>query len=416
MEQARDQENREQEPMPDDKQVVVRPAAKVYEAYSREIVRRTRDFSGAARKALGPEKRSQQKKFVIAAAILAAILFPVVTWMNYQSANIISTNAIVRSHVTDIGTRLKGIVTDVRYEAGDYVSEGMVLATLEDSHIEAEVMEAGAVLEGLRQQYQVELLEIDFAKKRVDQDLMSAAAKLSAANAETVAARIKAEEAARAAAVRRDLFTASGAISGEIVADAESEQRQAAAMLDASRADLNAGPSERNRAQLEAEAIAIRERRIGILEADIRRAEARLAKAEADLAGATIRAPADGAIIRRIIEPGGSVDAGQSIISMRIGSDIWVEAWIDEKDLADIAAGNSAVVMLQPYPDQEFIGNVTKVGLSTDFEMPDADIPQPRFARMRGTPVVGVRIQLDDPPAELVPGLSATVAIQRAGR
>jgi hypothetical protein len=34
---------------------------------------------------------------------------------------------------------------------------------------------------------------------------------------------------------------------------------------------------------------------------------------------------------------------------------------------------------------------------------------------MRSAPVVGVRIRLDDPPLELLPGLSAIVAIRKAG-
>jgi hypothetical protein len=40
-------------------------------------------------------------------------------------------------------------------------------------------------------------------------------------------------------------------------------------------------------------------------------------------------------------------------------------------------------------------------------------MPHPRFARMRAAPVIGVRIRLDEPPPNLVPGLSAMVAIKK---
>ncbi len=395
--------------------VILRTVINARGTYSKDIAKQIKNFSGTARLAFQPDNRQHLKRYGIAALIAGCILIPVITWINYQAKHVVSTNAIVRGHVSEIGSRLTGIVTDVDFEVGDRVSAGDLLAQLEDSHIQAEALEASAVLDGLQRQYEIELLEIEHERKQIDEQLSSASAKLSAADAESTAARIRAEEAARSAEVRRELFIENGAISGEIVKDAVSEQQQAAALLQASVADRRAAASERNKSRLAIDAVGIRERKIGILEAEIRQAQARLAKAEADLAGTGIRAPADGAIIRRIVEPGGSVDAGQSIISMRIGSDVWVEAWIDEKDLADVDIGNSTTVMLQSFPDDELTGKVTKVGISTDFEMPESDIPQPRFARMRGTPVVGVRIQLDDPPEKLVPGLSATVAIRRTG-
>ena len=395
------------------KSITLRPEPGTIDSYSRNLVKQVSVWSGNARMALNPENRDQYKKYGIAAFIAACILAPIVSWTSYQSSHIVSTNAVVRGHVTEIGTRLKGIVTEVEYRAGDRVTAGATLAKLEDSHIRAEALEAQAVLAGLEQQFEVELLEIELEKKQIDEQLTTAKAKLSAAEAEAIAARVRAREAERAATVRRELFAESGAISGEAVQDAESERREAAALLQASVADQSVAASERNKTALALDAVSIRERRIGILEAEIQQAQARVKKIEADLAGANIRAPSNGAILRRIVEPGGSVDAGQPIITMQIGSDVWIEAWIDEKDLPDIAIGSPTTVTLQSFPDQEFAGKVTSVGLSTDFEIPDLDIPQPRFARMRGTPVVGVRIQLDNPPTQLVPGLSATVAILR---
>lgn len=87
---------------------------------------------------------------------------------------------------------------------------------------------------------------------------------------------------------------------------------------------------------------------------------------------------------------------------------------MNEDDIGEVKPGSEVVVTLPSIPDREFTGVVDKVGLATDFEMPASEVPQPRFARMRGSPVVGVRVKLKEPPRQLVPGLSAVVAIARS--
>ena len=166
--------------------------------------------------------------------------------------------------------------------------------------------------------------------------------------------------------------------------------------------------------RLAGDALSIQERKVGVLESDLLRAKARLTRAQADLDGALIRAPENGAIVRRIVQPGGSVEAGQPIIVMRLGEDVWVEAWVDEDDIGSVALGGVATVTFHSLSGRKFTGVVDKIGLTTDLEVPDADVPKPRSSRMRSAPVVGVRIRLEEPPLELVPGLSAVVAIRKA--
>lgn len=99
------------------------------------------------------------------------------------------------------------------------------------------------------------------------------------------------------------------------------------------------------------------------------------------------------------------------VILMSIGDDIWIEAWIDEDQIHHVKIGNPAVVTLPSYPGQEFDGVVDAIGVATDFEQPVDAVPQPRATRMKGAPVISVRVRLDSPPVSLLPGLSATVAI-----
>ena len=127
-------------------------------------------------------------------------------------------------------------------------------------------------------------------------------------------------------------------------------RRTAEALYKATQAERAAAASAQDKARLADGALAIRERSIGVLEAKLLQAQARLSKTQAELEGATIRAPEDGAIVRRIVQAGGSVKVGQPIISMWLGNDIWIEAWIDEDDIADVKIGNSATVTLHSFP------------------------------------------------------------------
>jgi membrane fusion protein (multidrug efflux system) len=348
-------------------------------------------------------------------ALLLVLAVPVFFWVRYQSQNVTSKNAAVRGHLAEIGTRLSGVVTKVEVDVGDRVKAGQVLVRLEDRHLRAEVDEARAVFEALKRTIDVEHMNVSHERRRIAQQQQEAAAKVKAADAQAAAAQIQMEEARREYALRESLFSRDGIVSGEDVRNAETRQRTTEAKLDEAQANSAAAKSQGQTVRLAGDAIDIQERKVGVLDAELQRAQARLDRAQADLDDTVLRAPEDGAIVRRIVQPGGSVEAGQPIISMWLGKDVWIEAWIDEDDIAWVGLGSVATVRFHSFPGREFRGVVDKVGLSTDLELPDSAVPQPRSSRMRSAPVVGVRIRLDDPPLELLPGLSAIVAIRKAG-
>jgi ABC exporter DevB family membrane fusion protein len=354
-------------------------------------------------------------RWALLAAFVLAVALPLTFWAQYQSQHVTSKNAAVRGHLAEIGSRLNGIVSSVEVDVGDRVAKGDVLVKLEARHLVAEVQEARAEVAGLERSIEVERLQIELSRQEMGQEEQEAIARVNQARAQVEAARIAVEDADRAYELRHDLFERDGAVSSEALREAESGRRKAQARLDEAQANLEARISAEKGVLLTGGSLFIREQNVGVMEADLMRAEAKLARAEAELEGATIRAPEDGAILRRIIQPGGSVEGGQPIMSMWLGEEMWVEAWVEEEDIGHVRVGGKVTVTLQSFPGREFTGVVDKIGLATDLEMPDSEVPQPRGTRMKGAPVVGVRILLDDPPSELLPGLSAVVAIDKEG-
>ena len=345
---------------------------------------------------------------------LICVALPIGLW-SYRQVNFVTTkNAAVRGHLSEIGARLDGIVASVTVEGGDRVEAGQVLATLYDRHLLADVAEARAELASLKQTIALEQVALELKQSEILRLELDAEAQIATAQAKAEAAKYEAE-AARVKSEALESVEAVGAAASRIeVRSAQAEAEGAKALFEGAKADVVvATRSAEHSVRLARDDVTIRKQQIGVLEANLEAAQARLLRAEADVAGASILAPEDGAIVRRLIQPGASVKIGQPMISIWLGETTWVEAWIDETDIDFIAIGSKATVTLRAYPGRSFVGTVEKIGLATDLEIPDFDVPQPRNSRMSGAPVVSIRVRLLDPPENLVPGLSAVVAVRK---
>ncbi|MEO5616600.1 MAG: efflux RND transporter periplasmic adaptor subunit [Candidatus Eisenbacteria bacterium] len=300
--------------------------------------------------------------WLIALAIGGIAVVPIKMWSGYSSAFVTSRNATVKGSITHVGSQIDGVLASVEVEAGQRVEPGQVLARFGDSQLQASIL-----------RYESRVRE---AKARS----ASAWTRIEAAQTQAIEARVRYEQ--------RLPLAKSGAISRDEMRTAETRLQTAEAMERTSIADHDASGAE------------------------VSTAEAELALARANLGATVIRAPAEGRVLRRISEPGTSVVVGQPVIDLLIGSEVWVEAWIDQANLSKVAVGNDVKVTVTSAPGREFLGKVESIGVSTDYEMPEAAVPQSRRERMRMTPVVPVRVRLAEYEG-LLPGLSATVAIQR---
>jgi multidrug resistance efflux pump len=159
--------------------------------------------------------------------------------------------------------------------------------------------------------------------------------------------------------------------------------------------------------------ITIRKQRSGILSSEINAAKAKLSRVQADLDSAVIKAPFDGMIIRWLINTGGSVRVGAPMVNMVIGTDRWVEAWIDEDELDYVHIGSRAMVSFPSLPGKQFDGVIERIGVTTDLEEPVVAVPEPRTTRIRSAPIISVIVRLSKPPIALLPGVSALVDINR---
>jgi multidrug resistance efflux pump len=363
----------------------------------------------AGRDRKGPSRRSLMATLGIAGAL--AVLLPIVLWVNYRLTHVISRNAQVKGYITHVGAQLDGVVASVEVENGQRVRAGQILARFEDLQLQANVQRAQSRVSKATRELEVERLAIEQEGRRLSGKVTETQARADAARAQLEAARSQADDAEAKLELRKTLAK-DGMIAPEELRGAETARRTANALAQTAQADRSAAEATRNLAVVEAEGLEVRRRHVYVLQAEISALQAELSFAEAELKAAVIRAPADGWVVRRIAEAGAAVVVGQPVAALWIGSDVWVEAWVTEDELANVAAGNPVRVSVKPFPQKVFRGVVESVGRSTDYELPDAAVPEPRTTRMRTAPVVCVRVKLDQPDG-LFPGLSAVVGIRK---
>jgi RND family efflux transporter MFP subunit len=129
-------------------------------------------------------------------------------------------------------------------------------------------------------------------------------------------------------------------------------------------------------------------------------ARAALEAAEFNLRRATVVAPDDGWVDRRLAEPGEVVAAGRPVLHVSGGGrGFVVRAELPDRDVLGLAAGAGATVRLDARPGQPIPGTVTEIARSAS----------------RGTGTYAVEIRLDPAraPRDLLAGLTAKVEIER---
>jgi HlyD family secretion protein len=135
--------------------------------------------------------------------------------------------------------------------------------------------------------------------------------------------------------------------------------------------------------------------------AQMRQTEAALERARVNLRYSVIRSPIDGIVVSRDVDVGQTVAASlQAPQLFAIANDLGrmqVEASVDEADIGQIAAGQTATFTVDAYPEEDFEGEVTQVRLSP--------------ITLQNVVTYTVIIEVPNPAHKLRPGMTATASI-----
>jgi HlyD family secretion protein len=220
------------------------------------------------------------------------------------TVTVTATGTLEPTNQVDVGIEVSGTIKTVEVDYNDRVKVGQVLARLDTSKLEAQVLQSTAALESAR--------------------------------AKVLQTRATAQEAAIQLARLTQVWESTG---GESPAQHD---------LDVARAAL-----ERARAD-EASANAV-----------VSQAQATLDANRTDLAKAVIRSPINGVVLRRSVEPGQTVAATlQAPVLFTLAEDLTqmeLQVDVDEADVGQVRQGQQATFTVDAYPDRTFPARITLV-------------------------------------------------------
>jgi len=134
-----------------------------------------------------------------------------------------------------------------------------------------------------------------------------------------------------------------------------------------------------------------------------------LGTAQYNLSRATLTAPIDGTILELSHKVGERIrgsDFSEDVVLLMGGlSDMEVKAEVGEHEVVGIHVGDEASIDIDALPDAQFKGHVVAVGKNAQIKNPGTDAEVTVFY---------VRVGLDDPPHDALPGMSAAVSISTA--
>jgi len=265
---------------------------------------------------------------------------------------LVATSGTVRALGTvEIGSQLSGNIGEVNVDFSSQVKKGEVLARIEPSTFESRVREEEAGL---------------------------AIAKANLALQEATVERAKAN--LRKSEI--DLHRAEELVRKGVGAQAP---------LDAAIAAHESAKAE----------LAIAEAQVENAKATVEQRQATLDNARIDLERTYIRAPIDGVVIERTVEPGQTVAASMTAPKLfTIAQDlsqVQIEAQVDEADIGQITSDNAVSFTVDAYPDVTFKGKVEQIRLAP--------------TTLNNVVTYTVVIAADNPFGRLLPGMTANVEI-----
>ena len=220
------------------------------------------------------------------------------------TVTVTATGTLKPTKQVDVGSELSGILETVDVQYNEHVKEGQVLATLDGSRYEAQVMQSKASMESAQA------------------DVMNA------------------EATEKEAQIKLDRLKEVWELSGKQVP---------------SKTELDAAEAALQRAHAS----------LATAKARVSQAKATLEENHTNISKLIIRSPIDGIVLNRAFEPGQMVQASfQGVTLFTLAEDLSkmeLHVDVDEADVGNVRTGQEATFTVAGYPNRTFNANITQV-------------------------------------------------------
>lgn len=283
----------------------------------------------------------------------------------------ITVSGNIEAHQSVLGfTDVQAPIVYLPFDEGRFVKAGTVLARVETRLY--------------RQQLRIDLGNLELARQQV---VVSQSNYIAAQN--TVLS-----DRFNVAQTHRDYIRAAhlikvGAISRQAYDQAYTTAAQAAATLARDQALLRVARGN-----------------IALARAGVATAKAKVGLDQVTLSYTTLRAPFSGVLAVREAELGELAAPGVAIFTLDDLNHVWLRAYVNERNLGAIRLGEPAAVTTDTYPGKTYHGRISFISSQAEFTPKTVETHAERV-----TLVYRIRIDINNPTHELLPGMPADATI-----
>jgi len=321
------------------------------------------------------------KKYVFILIILIALV-AVFVFLSRKVANnnVLTLYGNIDIRVVNLGFRVSGRIEKLKFDEGDLVKPGQVMAVLDKKPYLNELMQA----EGELNYAHANLLKLQngFRKQEI-------------ASAKAV---VREREAAYYNAVmlneRQNCIKNIGAVAKQEFDDTLTKRNEAESRLRDAQEQLSLA--------LEG----YRYEDIKAAEAQMEIAKAKLTLVNTNLADTEILSPSEGTILTRVRELGAVVNAGASVYALSIKEPVWVRTYINEVNLGKIYPGMKAKIYTDANPDKAYEGKIGFISPVAEFTPKNVET-----VSLRTDLVYRLRIIIEETDKFLRQGMPVTVKL-----
>lgn len=136
-------------------------------------------------------------------------------------------------------------------------------------------------------------------------------------------------------------------------------------------------------------------------------AQANLDLLDTQMSKLTVKAPSDGVILTRSIEPGEVLPAGAAAFSLGRLDNLTITVYIPEDRYGEVKLGQSADMTVDPFPGETFTATVYHIADQAEFTPKNV-----QTVSGRKSTVFAIKLQVEDPQGKLKPGMPADVTFK----
>ena len=324
---------------------------------------------------------TSRRRLALVGVIAALIAVALLLWLwaparrlvfgSTKEANHIVVSGNIEAHQSVLGfTNVQAAITELPFDEGRSVKSGTVLARVDDRIY--------------RQQLEIDQAALDAASRQVTVNRSSLAAAQSTVASDRLDLAEKQRDLARDAAQLK-----AGAVSRQTYDQAATAAGQSAAVL-----------------ARDAALVKVAGNNVALAEANLKTAQAKVALDRLTLSYTALRAPFSGVLAVRQAELGELAGPGVAIFTLDDLDHVWLRAYVNEPDLSRVRLGEAAQVTTDAYPGHVYRGRIGFIASQAEFTPKTVQTHAERV-----TLVYRIRVDIDNPTHELLPGMPADASI-----